>query len=174
MLCEKCKKKEATVIYKETINGQKNSYSLCSDCAAEMGVFDSAKKMMSDPFAEMNSLFGSLFGLAPYQKKQITDEKKCNLCGATFRELAEEGMVGCPNCYSEFADELSATIARIHGSSEHTGASPAEFRNGREKKRQIEDLEKQLREAVEAEEYEKAATIRDRLREIKNEEGGNK
>ena len=173
MLCEKCKKKEATIMYKEIINGQKGSYALCADCASEMGVLDGTKKLISDPFDEMNSLFGSLFGIATHQKKQLTEEKKCSLCSITFKELAAEGMAGCPQCYSDFADELSASISRIHGSSVHTGSAPAEFMEGREKKRQIEALEKELRAAVEAEEYEKAASLRDRLREIRNSEGGN-
>jgi len=174
MLCEKCKKKEATVMYKENINGHKGSYALCADCAAEIGAFDSAKKLISDPFEEMNSLFGSLFGITQYQKKQIADEKKCSLCGITFKELAAEGMAGCPQCYSDFAEELHTSIARIHGSTVHNGAAPSKFTEGREKKRRIEALEKELRDAVEAEEYEKAASIRDTLREIRNEEGGSK
>lgn len=174
MLCEKCKKKEATVMYKESINGHKSSYALCADCAAEIGAFDSTKKLISDPFENMNSLFGSLFGLAPYKKSTGVDVKRCNLCGASFSELAAEGMAGCPNCYSEFEDELSATIARIHGSSVHTGAAPAKYMEGREKKKQIEAVEKELHDAVAAEEYEKAATLRDKLRELKSDEGGMK
>lgn len=174
MLCEKCKKNEATVIYKESINGQKSSYALCADCAAEIGAFENAKKLVFDPFENMNSLFGSLFGLPSHQKASSAVEKKCNLCGATYRELAADGMVGCPNCYSEFAEELSATIAKIHGSSRHTGTAPSEFMAGREKKRLIESVEKELKDAVAAEEYEKAATLRDKLRELKSDEGGTK
>lgn len=174
MLCEKCKKNEATVSYKENINGQRSSMYLCSECAAELGAFDSVKKLTSDPFDNMNSLFTSLFGISPYSKMSLAEEKKCNLCGATFRELASEGKVGCPRCYSEFADELSATIHKLHGAGGHTGAAPSEYMEGREKKKQIENLENELKKAVAAEEYEKAATLRDKLRELKIEEGGTK
>ena len=36
MLCEKCKKRTATVFYNENINGKTKSYSLCAECAAKM------------------------------------------------------------------------------------------------------------------------------------------
>lgn len=174
MLCEKCGKNEATVMYKESINGKKSSYALCSECASQMGVFENAKKFASDPFENMNSLFGTLFGLSPYKNHSTVEEKKCGLCGATFRELAADGMVGCPNCYREFSDELSTTIAKIHGSSHHTGSAPSEFAANREKKREIANTEKALKEAIAAEEYEKAAQLRDKLRELKKDNGGEK
>ena len=56
----------------------------------------------------------------------------------------------------------------------HTGAAPAKYMEGREKKKQIEAVEKELHDAVAAEEYEKAATLRDKLRELKSDEGGMK
>ena len=36
MLCQKCKKNEATVYYKENINGHVTEYNLCPECAAEL------------------------------------------------------------------------------------------------------------------------------------------
>ena len=137
MLCEKCKKKEATVMYKETINGNTSSMALCSECASEFGVFESAKILANDPFENMNSLFGSLFGLPTYTKNGISEEKRCDLCSATFRELAAEGKVGCPRCYSIFAEELAPTVAKIHGRTQHTGSAPSEYMADREKKNLI-------------------------------------
>ncbi len=174
MLCEKCGKNEATVMYKESVNGKTSSYALCSECASRLGILGTTKKVGVDPFENMSSLFGTLFGISPYKSHTSVEEKKCGLCGATFRELAADGMVGCPNCYREFADELSETIAKIHGCSHHTGGAPSEFAAHRERKRELEETERLLREAVAAEEYEKAATLRDKLRELKNTDGGEK
>lgn len=172
MLCERCKKQEATIHYKENINGKRNSYALCAECAAELGAFDSTKKLINDPFENMNSLFGTLFGISPYKEIMGTEEKRCDLCGATFRELAAEGKAGCPRCYSIFSDELAPTIAKIHGRTVHTGSAPAEFKAEHEKEKLIKSVANELRDAVAAEEYEKAATLRDRLRELRGEEGG--
>lgn len=161
-------------MYKESINGKTSSCALCSECASGLGILGSAKKSPLDPFENMSSLFGTLFGISPYKNHTSLEEKKCSLCGATFRELAAEGMVGCPNCYREFADELSETIAKLHGSSHHTGCAPSEFAADRERKRELDETERRLREAVAAEEYEKAAMLRDKLRELRGIGGGEK
>lgn len=178
MLCDKCKKKDATFFYNESVNGQKKSLALCSDCASEaeksgeIGALDFPKKTYFDPFEDMNSIFGSLFGTPQYQKKSIGEVKRCTLCGAEFRELVAEGKVGCPECYKVFADELSHTIAKIHGTTAHNGSSPARFEEGRERKLKIKTLEAELKKAVAEEEYERAAQLRDELRALKEEKEG--
>ena len=173
MLCEKCKKNEAVVFYKETVNGKTKSMALCEKCAREAEDAGEIKGMsggfFEDTFAGVNSIFGSLFGLPQYHQKAIGETKKSTLCGATFDDLVREGKAGCPECYKTFSDELSGTIAKIHGTTSHTGNAPARFRAGREKKRQIASLEAELKEAVASEEYEKAAELRDRLKELKSD-----
>lgn len=177
MLCDKCKKKEAVIFYNESINGQKRSFALCNECAAEaeksgeIGTFDLPKKIY-DPFEDMNSIFGSLFGIPQYQKMAVEEAKKCTLCGAKFEDLVAEGKVGCPECYKVFSDELAATISKIHGTTTHTGGAPARFMEGRERKRQIEALGAELKQAISEEEYERAATLRDEIRSLKGEKDG--
>ena len=174
MLCEKCKKNLAVVFYKENINGIKRSVALCEKCAAEAEYGHENGKQNHefgnyiDHVNEINSIFGSLFGLPQYQKKSAADTKKCTLCGAVFAELVREGKAGCPECYKVFADELAPTISRIHGAAVHTGASPECFREGRERKAQIAALEGELKAAIEAEEYERAAELRDKLRALRD------
>ncbi len=177
MLCEKCNKNPATIMYKENINGQMKSLALCSKCAAEFGELQNFGKSafntgdtIGDVFDNMNSLFGSLFGVpSQYQRKQVTDEKRCTLCGARFSDLVNEGKAGCPECYKVFESELAPTISKIHGGSVHTGTSPERFKEGRERKEKIAELEGKLKKAIETEEYEEAAKLRDMLRELKNE-----
>ncbi len=172
MLCEKCKKNAAVIFYKENINGVKRSVALCEKCAAEVEHgLDNGKHAHDqggfiDPVSGINSIFGSLFGIPQYQKKPAV-AKKCTLCGAVFSDLVREGKAGCPECYKVFADELAPTISRIHGAAVHTGASPECFREGRERKEKIAALEADLRSAIEAEEYEKAAELRDKLRALR-------
>lgn len=166
MLCEKCNKNEAKVYYKETVNGKTRTLSLCRDCAAEL-TGEAGKFNYSDPFSDMNSLFGSLFGMPSYYKKAVGEVKKCNLCGAAFEDLVREGKAGCPECYKIFADELAPTIAKIHGATVHKGDAPERYREGFERKAKIRELEEQLKAAVTAEEYEKAATLRDELKALR-------
>ncbi|MBR5447164.1 MAG: UvrB/UvrC motif-containing protein [Clostridia bacterium] len=176
MLCEKCKKNPATIIYKENINGQTKSFALCAACASEQGEIQSfGKYNASDAFGvldNMNSIFGSLFGIPSQQVKRQAEEKKCTLCGAHFSDLVKDGKAGCPECYKVFADELAPTISRIHGVGVHAGTSPERFKEGRERKEKIAELELKLKKAIEAEEYEEAAKLRDMLRELRQEDSG--
>ena len=176
MLCERCKKNEATVFYKETINGKTRSCSLCSECASEAEKTGEIGKTHMDSFFSspasvgIDSLFGSLFGIPQYAKKSIGEVKKCSLCGSTFSDLVKNGKVGCPKCYDVFADELDATIREIHGTTSHNGAAPERFRHDRELKQKIKKLENELKRVINEENYERAAEIRDELKGLREKE----
>ncbi len=131
MRCERCHKKEASVFYKETINGKTHSLSVCADCANEQN----------------GLLFGSLFGYTE-------TEKTCPLCHATFRSFSKDGKVGCPECYRTFSRELESTIRSIHGNVRHIG---------RQKQDELNSLKAQLKTAIEEENFELAATLRDQI-----------
>lgn len=173
MKCEKCRKNEATVFYKENINGKVKTLALCEKCSREenldAAVDSTFSGMFSSPLDEMTSLFSSFLGLGPGSLAERRT-KVCPVCGTGFGEIAKTGMLGCPDCYSTFADELSQTIDRIHSSKTHVGTVPARLKKGKERKEKIKELEKELKESISEENYERAAEIRDELREIKKEE----
>ena len=168
MICEKCKKKEATIFYEETINGAKRSYSLCADCAAELekqGALSLGHGAFSLPsFGGFHdALFGGLFGLSEGQPQQ---KKACSRCGATMSDLKSHGKVGCPECYTTFGEELDGTIRSIHGNVKHVGRAPSRFRQNREKANRLASLKQQLKEAIAEESFERAATLRDEIRAL--------
>lgn len=188
MLCEKCGKNEATFYYRENVNGAEKSWKLCQTCAAElqksgelhtggMGE-DPLAKMMNlfsgDDFFSgllgMESLFGadSLTGRRTGASQNAEKAKTCPLCGCGFQDIAKSGKAGCPVCYETFAAELAPSIRRIHGRSAHTGQVPARFREENEKKQKIAAMEAELKEAVKNENYERAAELRDTLRDLRN------
>lgn len=180
MLCEKCKKRTATVFYNENINGKIRSYSLCGECAAklrEKGELQDITSMIgsfADPFSELHDqLFSGFFGMpAP---KVLHSAKTCPRCGTSYSEIAESGKVGCPECYNAFADEFSGLIQSIHGTTSHTGNVPSRHRAMKERTERLKALKKELAEAVQKEEYEHAAELRDEIRklEVPNEKEGN-
>lgn len=180
MICERCKKNEATVFYKETINGKTKSYSLCAECAAEAEKAGDIETPHMDAFFSspsiggIDSLFGSLFSVPHYAKRALSEgnaeTKKCSLCGSAFGDLVKRGKVGCPKCYEVFADELDATIREIHGTTTHTGSAPKRFKHDRELKQKIKNLEAELKEAIKDENYERAAEIRDEVKALKEKE----
>lgn len=176
MLCEKCKKNNASVFYEENINGKTRKYALCHDCADELqrsgeipttdDMFDSFG-FTSPAGALHDSLFGSLFGV-PKPMAQLAEEKKCHGCGSTFDDFRRRGKAGCPECYITFAEELEPTIRSIHGNAKHGGRTPSRFRAKHERDDKLKNLKKELKEAISSENFERAAELRD---EIKNIEG---
>ena len=151
MLCSKCHMKEATVYYKQNINGEIKEYALCNDCAAETGL----------GFSPIN-VFTSV--LTP--RKPREESKHCTLCGSTFDEIKHSGKAGCAECYSVFSEELAPMIAGIHGSAQHKARENSTSTNADRKPNELDSLRAELRSAVEAENYERAAELRDMIKRL--------
>ena len=171
MLCEKCGKNQANTLLKESINGNVSEIHLCEECAAELGYNNLFHNF--NPFEDMSvnlqGILGSLFSQG-LPTQTIQSGRKCSFCGTTFEELAQSAMAGCANCYSEFYQELLPSIQRIHGKTRHVGKIPVTA--GREIKLRIEleNTKQQLSDAVAAQEYEKAAELRDMIRDMEKKE----
>ena len=171
MLCEKCKKRTATVFYNENINGKMRSFSLCGECAArlrekgELQDITSMSGSFADPFSELqDNLFGGFFGIS--SPLALSTEKKCPRCGSTYASIVKEGRVGCPECYATFEAELSRMIHSMHGTTSHTGSIPARQRARQEREEQLKALRDRMQEAIKNEDFERAATLRDEIRKI--------
>ena len=149
MLCSRCHKNEASVYFKQNINGEVREYAFCPQCAAEAEL----------GFTPLN-LFGSMFT----GTKPKTERKRCTLCSSTFEEIKRNGKVGCAECYSVFADELKPMIDSIHRGARHNGRAPEGYSEKRKAENELEVLRKDLRAAIDAEEYERAAQLRDLIK----------
>jgi len=152
MKCTKCNKNEATMYFKQNINGEVREYALCPECAKLEGLD------MGMPFAHLN-----LFAPTLISGKKI-EKKRCDLCGCSFDDIRARGRVGCGKCYEVFENELNATVNSIHGYAVHVPRSGKE--NTVKVENEIEKLRAEQRSAVENEDYEKAAELRDRIREL--------
>ena len=174
MLCEKCKKRTATVFYNENINGKTRSFSLCGECAAklrEKGDIQDITSMtgsFADPFSALHDdLFGSFFGIPSAVASH--GQKQCSGCGTTYLEINKSGKVGCPECYSVFREELSGLLSSVHGTTSHVGSVPSKHRAKQERDRRLQELKDELQSAIAQEDYEKAAILRDEIRKLQNE-----
>ena len=90
----------------------------------------------------------------------------CPRCGGSLQDFRESGRLGCPDCYRSFEVPLRDLLRRLHGSTHHMGERYAErgaSASDGERQRTTE-LREQLRLAVETENFELAAELRDRLR----------
>ena len=160
MLCENCKKREATVFYEENINGRKKSFKLCPDCAAEKGVSipDFGRAMLN---------FGSMFGggiggllnaalpafVPAGGRREARGERRCPVCGSTLADITRNGRLGCGECYSVFGGMPLPKPKREPDAEPPKNETPSR-----------DELEAQLKKAVAEENFEEAARIRDVLR----------
>lgn len=113
----KSKKNEATVFYRENVNGKEKNYSLCQKCAEKLEKkgeisFSTPSFFGNDDFGVFNSIFGSLFAPEFRSSQALSDTKRCPLCGASYSELAKEGRSDAPDAMTRLATELERTISR--------------------------------------------------------------
>ena len=108
MLCQHCKKHQATTHVKTMINGEYAEYMLCPECAHELG-YDN---MFTDFSADFGGLLSSFFSNA---LPAISGATHCDTCGSTLNDIKRSGKVGCADCYDTFFSELLPIIRSIHG-----------------------------------------------------------
>lgn len=169
MLCDKCKTNKATVHIRQSINGTVTEYDLCDKCAAE-------SEMINDGFG-FDGLFGGfLNGMGNTESVRRKEGSGiCPVCGLSFEEFINGGRLGCPDCYTAFGDRLKGVLKNIQGSTLHTGKGSDEARRIKTEEApkeltEEEKLKNELEQAIKAENYEKAAEIRDEIRALKGKE----
>jgi len=177
MICQICKKRPASVHMTKIINGIKSELHICEQCAKEndsMGI-NTEIPGFDTPFSFSNIIAGLMdiagTGALPYiTQKQV----KCPVCGLTYEEFKNTGRFGCGKCYETFEDKLEPLFKRIHGNMQHTGKVPKRTGGIIRAKRDIEKLKYELKKAIDNEEYEKAAELRDRVKDLESRDCGNK
>jgi len=163
--CQKCKKARATVHLTEIDpdNHKPHEMHLCENCARETGMPEHAK-----PQSQSITFNTSLIDMGKSRPK-TTQRLVCSGCGMSYQEFRVKGRFGCCECYDAFAEGLESLLDRVHGANRYVGPRPEEATEqaagtGRIE-RELVDLRKQLLSVVEAEDYEEAARIRDRIHE---------
>ncbi len=154
--CDKCGK-PATVHVTEVVGGEKLEKHLCEDCAANEGVTMKAEIPISQLLEDF--ILQNSSGPEPA-------EAACDVCGMTFREFRKQGQLGCPNDYEAFEKALVPMLRRAHeGATEHVGKVPLHAGQETKKHNAILRLRAELKAAIADEQYERAAAIRDQIKE---------
>lgn len=164
MLCQNCGKHEATTHIKRIVNGESTEAHLCADCAKSLGY----SNVFSDFGFGFSDMLSSLFepaAIGAFSNSVL----RCEKCGSSFNDIVKSGKVGCSDCYETFYDKLMPSIERIHGRTRHEGkianGSPEQKKNAK-----VDELKEQLQAAVNLQDYETAAKLRDEIKEL--EQGG--
>ncbi|BAF58462.1 MAG: hypothetical protein HPY89_10390 [Pelotomaculum sp.] len=173
MLCERCGQRPATVHFTEITNGHKRETHLCEVCAGEIqpqGFGFPPQLFLHNFLAGIlnQELGGGNFGWPE------SAGNKCEKCGLAESQFAKQGLLGCGDCYPYFEEKLLPLFRRIHGNTRHTGKVPARTGGRARLVKEIENLKRLLKEAVSREEFERAAQLRDSIRQLERglEEGG--
>lgn len=156
MLCQRCKKNQATVTYSGKINGKEFGYSLCPSCYAQM--FGSFETVVN------TDILTGLFSAAPKKRRA------CPVCGTTYADFERTGLLGCPSCYDVFKEELIPYIERIQGKTQHVGKVGVDARQ-QDVTRKRSRLQDELEKAVKEGRYADAGRIYEQISELKKSEG---
>ena len=168
MICQNCEKNEATTHIRQVVNGDTTQMHLCAECAQHLGYGD----MFSGFGLNLDDFFGGFLG-DTVQKLVSPTEQRCSKCGNTFSDIVRSGKVGCSECYKTFYDKLLPSIQRIHGRIKHNGkqAAAVEITDvpvETKEENPLEKLKQELADAIEKQEFEQAAVIRDKIKELEN------
>lgn len=100
----------------------------------------------------------------------VREERKCKCCSRTLSDFRKTGKFGCGECYNTFRAAAESALRQIHSNSSHTGKIPSRSAGELKQKRMIEELKKELSQAVKAEDYEKAAKLHKEIKKLEKGE----
>lgn len=159
--CSACGQAKGVVDLTHIEAGEVKTVHLCAQCAAAKGIQTPAA-VSETPLGGLLAALGTATSAPPGAVVEAT----CARCGSTLAEFRETGRVGCADCYDAFGEPLRELVRRLHGSAHHTGkayqvpggGAPAAVEG-------ISELKERLRQAIEREQFELAAALRDRLKD---------
>jgi len=155
--CDKCDK-PATVHLTEIVGDQKTEKDLCEDCALAEGITVKTNMPIGQLLEE--------FVLQSPEDEEIA-KLRCEVCGITFHEFRQQGLLGCPNDYNAFERALEPLLNRAQeGAARHIGKVPSRAGGDQKKQNALLKLRADLKNAIATEDYEKAADLRDQIKEL--------
>ena len=169
MICDICNEREATIEFTAVTGDEQKTLHRCGQCLKQESEKSTGPAPKVTPThvtaKKVNVVIGHLAGTE-------TRKGPCSGCGMTYEEFRKIGRLGCSHCYEAFGTPLRRLLKRIHGSDTHTGRGPrsrkvAGTETGGEPE-SLEELRKALHAAVDSEEYERAAQLRDRITRLQD------
>ncbi|MDD5005262.1 MAG: UvrB/UvrC motif-containing protein [Candidatus Omnitrophica bacterium] len=180
MLCDVCGKNQATVHLTEIVDEQMTELHLCEECARQKS------SQMEQQFG-LADLLAGLVDFGKHAEGQELAKIRCPSCNLSYEDFKKIGRLGCSNCYTTFIRYLTPLLKRIHGTTVHTGKFPKGVsapapevalkkpEAAAKPKTELSELKNKLQEAVRTENFEEAARLRDKVKELeKKAEGSDK
>jgi protein arginine kinase activator len=162
--CDRCGNNEAAIHFTQIQNSETTTRHLCESCAAELGL-DPGGSVGGPATAPLADFLGQL-------GKAIAGESTwaagaCPGCGLTLADFKRTGRLGCARCWSAFEPSLKGLLRKLHGGTQHVGKvylppDPTEM----DRTARAVSLRRSLQRAVDEEDFERAAALRDQIRRL--------
>jgi protein arginine kinase activator len=151
MNCEICGAGEGKIKYTQIINGEKIEFHICEECARKKGFHPSG---------------GTEQGKIVEEKREDMEQEKCPVCGWEISDIEKHGKLGCPQCYNSFRNYISKLVEGLHEGSTHKGKAPVFDKRKLALKMEIREVRRELETALKREEYNLAAQLRDKIKNL--------
>src|SRR5688572_16066991 len=157
MKCQRCPK-QATLHITEVLGEDRyEEVHLCEDGAKKCRV-EPQKKAAAGKSAPLEELSEEV--------EAPVAGPTCDACGISYLEFRNQGRFGCAHDYEAFKAELLPLLESIHGDVRHTGKTPRRLPRTQGAQVELTTLRRRLQQLVTEENYEEAARIRDRIKEL--------
>ena len=169
MLCEKCKKNTATVHMKGFVNGAVTELHFCQECSLGMVNMEmpiSLENMFKGILESVQSMGQTPLGQPANRPIARKTPGPCTVCNLSYEQFKATGKLGCEACYQAFPKEIVALFKNVQGSTHHEGKFPKRSGSQIRQRREVDKLRAILKKAVDEENYEEAARLRDQIRSL--------
>jgi protein arginine kinase activator len=156
MKCQKCPNPATLHITEVLGEKQFEELHLCEQCANKY-LYEPQQKSGKGAMPE---------GMGEGDDTAALNQRECPHCGIKFVEFRNSGRLGCPSDYQEFREELLPLLENIHGETRHVGKTPRRLPQNRQTQSELMQLRNRLKDAINTEDYEAAAKLRDRIRTL--------
>jgi protein arginine kinase activator len=154
--CQRCQS-PATLHITEILGpNQYEEVHLCEPCAAKYSHEGPAKAGAAKTAKELTG----------EADEGLFSQHACPNCGIKFVDFRNSGRLGCPHDYATFRDDLLPLLENIHGETRHAGKTPRRFPQAKKTEAELTQLRNRLKQAVTREDYEEAARLRDRIKQL--------
>jgi protein arginine kinase activator len=165
--CDVCHSKPAEVFLTQIVEGKMQKVNLCQACSKDRGVEDPTGFALTELLAGLGtSVETEKPAGQPTSESPGAPVQRCPVCNFTQADFKKTGRLGCSQCYQTFADSLGNLLKAMHKGTSHTGKMPERVWRKHELNEQMKSLESDLQKAVEEENYENAAQLRDQIRRL--------
>jgi len=164
VLCQNCKKNPAKVHYTEIVNDSMVAMNLCLECAEQKGI-----DVQKSPNYGLGDLVAGLIDSTADSESERISRVRCATCGYEYSDFKKIGRLGCPDCYTAFESQLVAVLRHVHGSTHHEGKKAVRISERAAIRERVAALREDLSVAIGAEEYERAAALRDEIKELESQ-----